>query len=75
VSWYVVKFRKIPEEIEWINPISGDVHLVDVYPEHLNGEEVVAFYCRNCGSIFWYSDDTAIICPKCGSRDVVPEYV
>ena len=36
--------------------------------------EVMAFRCTGCGTEFYYQDDTAKFCPKCGSSAVEAEY-
>ncbi|MHC1624885.1 MAG: hypothetical protein ACXQS2_02695 [Methermicoccaceae archaeon] len=36
--------------------------------------ELVAFRCTDCGAEFYYQDDTAKFCPKCGSMNIEPEY-
>lgn len=74
VQYFVVTFRKIPEEFEWIDSETNRVYWIDIYPETLGGEEVVKFYCRNCSAEFYYQDDTAIFCPKCGSKEIIPMY-
>jgi DNA-directed RNA polymerase subunit RPC12/RpoP len=34
---------------------------------------VIQYICKDCGTYFYYEDDTAEFCPKCGSRNVSPE--
>jgi len=36
--------------------------------------ELVAFHCNDCGAEFYYQDDTAKFCPKCGGTNIEPEY-
>lgn len=36
--------------------------------------ELVAIECKDCKTEFYYNDDTAKYCPKCGSRNVEAVY-
>lgn len=36
--------------------------------------ELVAYKCESCGAEFYYLDDTAKYCPKCGSDKGQPVY-
>ncbi len=38
-----------------------------------NISELVAYECESCGAEFYFEDDTAKLCPKCGS-EVKPLY-
>jgi len=35
---------------------------------------LVAYFCKNCRSEFYFEDDTAKFCPKCRSSEVKVEY-
>jgi len=35
---------------------------------------LVTYTCNNCKTEFYFIDDTAKFCPKCGSSDVRVEY-
>ncbi len=35
---------------------------------------LVVYECKNCESEFYYQDDTAKFCPKCGSEVIRPLY-
>jgi len=37
-------------------------------------EHIFAYRCNSCGLEFYFVDDTAKFCPKCGGMHVEPQY-